>query len=398
MRRFRPIPISFASLVLLASACDVLPPTGTSALADRPALGSTATLGRPLPLVSALERALFDRGAVVFARVFTPEMGLGPLFNGAGCAKCHTEPAPGGTGVQAALHATAFRGGVCDGLAAKGGPVFQLNVTRALHDAFGIYEVPVPPEATATARRTTPPLWGAGLLDAVPDSAILARAHPDGDGVAGRPNWTADGRLGRFGRKAQVATLREFVGAAFITEMGITNPLFPAEQTLAGKPLPPGVDPAPDPEISPEDFDAADAFVRLLAPPEPVGSAMLALRGRSIFTATGCTACHVPELETGANPVRALSRQVVPAYTDLLLHDMGPNLADICLGQALPAEFRTEPLWGLRFEFEFLHDGRAKTIDEAVRLHGGQASGARERYLTLSATERAVLLEFLGSL
>jgi CxxC motif-containing protein (DUF1111 family) len=389
-------------MVLLAGACDVLPPVGGTALADRAEHDSTVHLGGALPLLSVREQRQFNHGAVVFARVFTPETGLGPLFNGSGCANCHSAPAPGGEGAEAAQHATAFRGGVCDDLAALGGPVFQLKVTPALHRALGIYQVPIPARATSTARRTTPPLWGVGLLDAVPDSVILSHADPDdrdGDGVRGRPNRTADGRLGRFGRKAQVATLREFVGEAFITEIGITNPLFPAEPSIAGNPLPVGIDPAPAPEISEDELDAADAFVRLLAPPPAVvRAAKLQARGGALFGGVGCAACHVPTLKTGTNPVRALSNQVVPAYTDLLLHDLGPALADICLGQALPGEFRTEPLWGLRLRFELMHDGRAKTVDAAIRLHGGEASGARARYVALSDAERTVLLAFLGSL
>src|SRR3989441_12629969 len=112
----------------------------------------------------------------------------------------------------------------------------------------------------------------------------------------------------------------------------------------------------------------------------------------------GCTGCQVPLLHTGPNLVRALSNTTVSAYTDLLLHDMGPDLADICLGQATPAEFRTEPLMGLRFKATFLHDGRASSIDEAIRLHAGEAAGVRDRFLKLSDRQRATLLRFLGGL
>ena len=277
----------------------------------------------------------------------------------------------------------------------------QLHVTPALHDALGINQEPSPAGATGIALRTTPALWGSGLLDAVPAAAIIALADPDdrdGDGVSGRPNFGADGKPGRFGRKAQVTTLWDFVGDAYVMEMGITNSLFPAEQTVAGQPLPPGVDQAPDSEIAHEDLNAADAFLRWMAPPSLAGPAALQTEGRAIFSATGCAACHVPELQAGENHIAAVSHQVVPAYTDLLLHDMGPDLADICMGQALPEEFRTEPLWGLRFRLTFLHDGRARTIDTAIQLHGGEANGARARYLALSDEERAVLLRFLGNL
>ena len=117
-----------------------------------------------------------------------------------------------------------------------------------------------------------------------------------------------------------------------------------------------------------------------------------------IFVGIGCASCHVPALVTGPSPVRALSLKIFLPYTDLLLHDMGPALADICLGDALPSEFRTEPLMGLRFATTLLHDGRAATIAEAIRLHGGEASRTRDRFLRLSTGERFALLKFLRSL
>jgi CxxC motif-containing protein (DUF1111 family) len=235
----------------------------------------------------------------------------------------------------------------------------------------------------------------------VPDAEILALADAQAsgaDGISGRPNRTADGRLGRFGRKAQVATLHEFTEGAFVMEMGITDPGSLIEQTVGGNPLPAGVDPTPEPELSAADLAAAEAFVQFLAPPTPVGSALGQAHGQRIFGQLGCATCHVPQLTTGANPVRALSNRIVPAFTDLLLHDMGPALADICLGLAEPAEFRTEPLMGLRFVTAYLHDGRAATLEQAVALHAGEGAGARDRFLALSDRDRAILLKFLGNL
>src|ERR1700675_3452603 len=126
---------------------------------------------------------------------------------------------------------------------------------------------------------------------------------------------------------------------------------------------------------------AEDAFDRWLAPPAPASPGFIQTEGRAIFARIACAACHRLELRTHANPAQSLSNQVIYPYTDLLLHDMGPNLADICMGQALPSEFRTEPLWGLRYRREYLHDGRAKTIEAAIALHAGEATGSRERYL-----------------
>jgi CxxC motif-containing protein (DUF1111 family) len=144
--------------------------------------------------------------------------------------------------------------------------------------------------------------------------------------------------------------------------------------------------------------DATTAFVRFLAPPEPLPRTMVEQRGRITFSGIGCAACHIPVLVTGPNRVRALSHRVFHPYTDLLLHDMGPDLADICLGRARPEEFRTEPLMGLRFKTTFLHDGRAATIEQAISLHGGEATAARDRFLRLSAGARNALLGFLKSL
>jgi len=370
--------------------------------------------GDPLPGLQRSERARFDRGKEVFEREFTPETGLGPLFNSTSCGECHEEPATGGFGDEVEVHATAFlaRGpgnsphvtgapeSVCDQLTDQGGPVVQQHVTPALHDALGIDAEPVPPRATATGRRTSPSILGFGLLDAVPDQTILAYADPDDrdhDGVSGRPNRFTDGRIGRFGRKAFVPTLKEFNAGAFLIEQGITSPPMPVEDTIGGKPIPPGVDPRPEPELSQEDLDLAIDFVRFLAPP----SGMVRLdsrRGERIFARIGCASCHVPTLKTGDSDVRALRKRKVAAYTDLLLHDMGPDLADICLGLAAPSEFRTEPLMGLRLRTRFLHDGRAATVEDAVRLHAGEATAARDRLGTLSGDERQALLKFLASL
>jgi CxxC motif-containing protein (DUF1111 family) len=411
-RRFR-LPLLAASIGIIA-ACERPITTGTTAgeapsLHQQAALGEVPQVARSLPFLSRDQRRLFKEGSVVFQTVFTPETGLGPLFNSTACAGCHEEPVVGGNGgneeEEAAedveIHATAFQGGVCNDLSAVGGQVIQQQVTPALAEALGIEREEVPAQATAFGRRTTPDLLGFGLLDAVPEEEILRHADPgdrDHDGISGRPNRTAAGRVGRFGRKAQEATLREFNGGAFVMEMGITNPLSLVEQTVAGEPLPPGVDPTGEAEITQEQVDAADGFVRLLAPPRPLGLTFARQEGRRIFRRIGCADCHLPALKTGRNSIRALSFQVVAAYTDLLLHDMGPDLADICLGDAKPSEFRTEPLMGLRFVTAFLHDGRATTIEEAIGLHAGEAQAARDRFMSLSRRNRTALLRFLKGL
>ena len=359
--------------------------------------------GEPLRGLSAEERSRFQRGRIVFERVFTPETGLGPLFNSTSCAGCHSDPTVGGNGAISELHATAFHDdGFCDPLADAGGPVYQEQVTPALREALGIDREPVPDRATGTARRTTPDVFGFGLLDAVPDEMILALADPedaDGDGISGRVNRFFDGRIGRFGRKALVPTLAEFNEGAFQIEQGVTTPNVLDEGTAGGIPFPDGVDTVPDPEIDAESVALVDAFVRFLAPPAPQRLKGAAKRGKNLFSEIGCAACHVPKLKTGEHDVKALSRREVAAYTDLLLHDMGPELADICLGLvATPSEFRTEPLMGLRFAERFLHDGRASTIEEAIRRHGGEAAKSRDAFAALADADRQALLAFLGSL
>jgi CxxC motif-containing protein (DUF1111 family) len=357
--------------------------------------------GDPLPGLARDQRDRFARGKVVFDSTFTPATGLGPLFNATGCGECHEAPAAGGRGDEVEIHATAYHAPACDPLVQEGGPVVQQHTTPALKRALGIDSEQFPPSATARALRTSPVLFGRGLLDLVPDSVILAYADPDDrnrDGIRGRPGRSLDGRIGRFGRKALVPTLREFNAGAFPTEVGVTDPEQPTEENIGGKPIPPGVDSTPDPEIPQATLDLADDFVRFLAAPTPAKVGKDGRRGRDLFSQIGCAACHIPKLRTGYSPVPALANREFPAYTDLLLHDMGPELADICLGLAAPADFRTEPLLDLRDAKKFLHDGRAATPEQAIELHGGEGAGARDRFKALPAADRTAIVAFLKSL
>ncbi len=360
-------------------------------------------LGDPLRGLTREQRDQFNAGRQVFDSAFTPATGLGPLFNADACGECHEDPVAGGIGDEVEVHATAFRPKVpiCDPLADKGGPVIQQQVTPALKAALGIDAEPVPPEATGRAARTSPDVFGFGLLDAVTDATILASADPEdrnGDGISGRVNRFFDGRLGRFGRKALIPTLLDFNAGAFQIEQGVTTPAIPDEGTVGGQPIPPGVDPLPEPELGQREVDLADAFVRFLAPPAPQKTSKAAKQGRKLFGEIGCASCHLPTLRTGSHPVKALSGKKVAAYTDLLLHDMGAERADICLALATPSEFRTEPLMGLRLSERFLHDGAAATVEEAIELHGGEGAAARDRFKGLSETQRAAVVAFLKAL
>lgn len=357
--------------------------------------------GDPLEGLTEEQLATFNRGREVFDSVFTPETGLGPLFNADACGECHEDPVAGGPGDEVELHASIVRAdGFCDPLADRGGPVFQLEVTEALRAALGIDAEPVPDTADR-GFRTSPDVLGFGLLDAVPVSTLLALTDPDdadGDGISGRVNRFFDGRVGRFGRKALVPTLAEFNEGAFQIEQGVTTPKVADEGTVGGEPMPDGVDPLPEPEINGELVRLTDAFVRFSAPPARPKLRGAPRRGEQVFSEVGCSACHVPALRTGAHEVEALAYKDVYAYTDLLLHDMGPDLADICLGQATRSEFRTEPLMGLRLSERFLHDGRATTIEEAIEAHAGEAAASRTAYEGLSESDRDALLEFLRAL
>lgn len=400
---------SFAGLLtlgagLLAAACKgefgqtggLTPPGDTTG----DTLGvATTTPGSPVPNLSQFEREVFNRGMLVFVTNFTPQSGLGPLFNATSCGTCHDEPAMGGYGDTVEVPASAWNGRSCNTLDAVGGPIVQQHTTPLLQSALGILREPTPPGATGTSLRSTPLIFGLGLLDAVPDRTIrqLARIrYPEG--VRGHPAILADGRIGRFGRKANIATLDEFNAGAFFNEMGITNRLHPVEGTVAGQPLPAGVDPAPDPELNDTALIEASTFVKLLAPVAPLPPTQQTEQGQELFDQTRCTSCHLPVLQTGASQIRALRFKRVKAYTDLLLHDMGPEDSDICIAAANPREFRTQPLMGARFLDMFMHDGLAETVPQAIERHGGEASTARGLFRSLSPQDQAALVAFVMSL
>src|SRR5213079_702460 len=275
-------------------------------------------LGEPLADLTRAQRAQFQEGRKIFQRVFEPKDGLGPLFNGNSCAEWHEPPVVGGVGDEVEVHSTRFDApNSCDPLFQEGGPVIQQDATPLLR-ALGIEKEQIPQGATQ-AHRSTPPVFGFGLLDAIPEKTLLSHEDPhdaNRDGIYGRANRTIDGRVGRFGRKAAVATLLEFNAGAFPQEMGVTTPLSPVEETINGTPVPPDTDPAPDPEISIEEIERVTAFIRFLAPPpEQVFTnhhdRHLAKRGRRLFANLNCAVCHIPKLETGPSSIQALDRKAV---------------------------------------------------------------------------------------
>lgn len=387
--------LAMTFLLLPLAACADSPPAPEAA----------ASVGEPVPGLSAAQLDRFRQGEALFNKVFSPEEGLGPLFNENACNACHTDPVSGGTGEQLLVKATRSGGTTCDLLAHVGAENIQRQATPSLR-ALGIYEEPVPEAATEVGRFSVPILFGLGLVEAIPDETITARADPEdgnGDGISGRVARSVGSSVGRFGRKGESPTLEHFTDTALRFEMGLTTPAVPVEETLGGRPLPSGVDPVPEPEVTNEQIALLADFVRYLAPPLrrlPADSALRRQieRGERLFDRLGCTACHVPSMVTGTQPEAALSQRTVALYSDLLLHDMGPSLADVCGLTASPSELRTALLMGLVYRETFLHDARVRSIPDAILLHDGEAAAARDRYARLSRLAQEDLLHFLRSI
>ena len=365
-----------------------------------------APAGTPLPGVTTYESEQFVLGQALFNRTFTPEEGLGPLFNQVSCSSCHDLPTSGGHGAEPVTKVSDFdeRTG-CNLLKEDGGDLLQASVVPALRTA-GILPERIPVSATAVTELRAPALYGIGLVEVIEDEDILIKADPDdqdGDGISGRPGLGPDGSLGRFGSKAQHATLSEFIENAIRGEMGLTTPAHPVEEMPNGLPLPEGSDPVPDPEIETSDLTLLSAYIGFLAQPprrtldSPEDQAA-SEEGRQIFANIGCATCHTPTLVTGNHHSAALNRKRFRIYSDLLLHDMGPELASICAPGASPSEWRTTRLVGLYLRSEFLHDGRARSVRDAILMHGGEAESARYRFQDLTPELQQSVLLFLRTL
>lgn len=387
------------SVLLLATACGAL----AQPVPPPPRLPA-GQAGGPLTGLTSAELAAFRAGLEVFRQAETVDSGLGPIFNDVSCIACHRTPAVGGVSLRTVTRFGLTTDGHFDPLTERGGSLLQ---QRAIDPAFR--EV-VPRVANTTARRLTTPLFGAGLIEAIPDTTLItAAAAAKPDGVRGRVSLvndvtTGNQRVGRFGWKAQQATLLAFSADAFVNEMGITNRFFPEENAPNGNAaLLDRADQIQDPEDTPDatgksDVDRAAAFMRLLAAPPrgPINANVTA--GERVFASLNCVTCHTPALTTGASSVAALSRKTVPLYSDLLLHDMGALGDGIAQGTAGPRDMRTAPLWGLGGRQTYLHDGRTDSLDAAIKAHDGEAAAARTRYTQLDATRQGQLLAFLRSL
>lgn len=343
--------------------------------------------GGPMAGINGTDRRAFEAGRLAFDREFRFADGVGaPRFNGDSCRACHFEPAIGGAGPRGV---NVMRHGILDG-----GTFTAPEVGTILHRVSSeVTTVNFPEDGiTVFEHRQTPSLLGLGLLDALPDSAITANADPDdGDnnGISGRVSMTSDGRVGRFGWKAQVPSLAEFTRDAAGAELGMT---MEAQAGLTFGAETDG-DAVADPELDLETAGQILEFMQLLAPPPRRAPAdpTAAAQGEGLFATVGCDGCHIPALQGADGPVQA--------YTDMLLHEILPAGSDGIEDTAASVlEFRTAPLWGISTTAPYMHSGEADTLDEAIRLHDGEAAAIRDAYIALTADERAALVAFLETL
>jgi len=409
-------------------------------------------LERDQELLFFVGNSFFNQNWVTAPASTTARDGLGPHFNARSCASCHFKDGrgrppefdgemPTGYLVRLSLPGSDFHAT----------PLPEANYGGQIQDQAIL---DIPPEATlrieyeespftfpdgeeASLRQPTVhfdslahgdlhpetqfsprvanQMIGLGLLEAVPEEAILALADPtdqDEDGISGRPNYVWDAynnqtALGRFGWKANQPSLLQQTAGAFLGDMGITTPLFPDENCMEMDVDCETAVSGGTPEIEDDDFLKVVLYASSLAvPARRDWNDPQVLQGKELFNEIGCANCHTPLLETSIHPtIPALSNQTIRPYTDMLLHDMGDGLADGRPDfQATSSEWRTPPLWGIGLietvngHTYFLHDGRARNLQEAILWHGGEAEASQEAYTDLTPSEREALLKFLESL
>jgi CxxC motif-containing protein (DUF1111 family) len=360
--------------------------------------------GDPLAGLTAAEIARFEAGKDAFVEVETIDDGLGPVFNDSACANCHVAPAgSGSTRLETRFGTTT--NGQFDPLTQLGGSLIQERGIGRVRSCNYVGEV-VPAAATIVAKRRTTPLFGLGLVDAVPESTLRALAASQAQntpGIAGIVSLVTDlstNRLavGKFGWKAQVPTLFQFSGDAYLNEMGITNPEFPDESCPQGNCDLLKCNPVPALNDDGGDVAAFTDFMTFLAPPPrgPINDDVK--NGEKTFDKIGCNGCHVDTLTTGASASAALDHVTFHPYSDFLLHDMDSLGDGIQQNRATGRLMRTAPLWGLRAIQTLLHDGRTSDRTAAILAHDGQAKSSRDAFVALSSAQRSKVLVFLSSL
>jgi len=459
--------VVIAALSLSVGACGQSKPGPI----DPGVRGGASGAGGPLKGLTADETAFFQDGQTRFAEVDGvtkgANNGLGPRFNSNQCMSCHAQPEEGGSSpAQNPQIAVATFNGAKNTVpwfvTAKGpvrearfkksngvsdGSVHDLFVITGRADAVGCNIAQpdfLPAGNPVTGKGGNPniifriptPVFGAGLIESIPDSAILANKQANATvksamGIYGHANAflsgnvnrnANDGTISRFGWKAQNKSLLLFSSEAYNVEMGVTNQLFTQERDET-----PGCLFNATPEDTLHftvaagssggssaavlsDIEGFSNFMRMLAPPAPAPATPSSEKGRATFAKIGCAHCHTPSLTTGpmiasgssTSPSVALSNQKANLYSDLLVHHMGKGLADgITQGGAGPDEFRTAPLWGVGQRVFFLHDGRTSNLVEAIRehwSHGSEANRVIEYFNKLSVGEKQEVIDFLRTL
>jgi CxxC motif-containing protein (DUF1111 family) len=364
---------TFLAALLLASSghSQAVPPSASPI--------SNTYVGAELPFLTSAEQSRFHDGFLLFVKTWTASEGLGPQVNAASCVTCHRVPLPGGAGTTSETLVPHSRTST-NAVGAHGASSFVVEADGTLKR--------VELDAADVVFRKTPALFGVGLLGAVPRDTILAREDVedrDGDGISGRAVLLPDGTIGRFGWKGNVPDLATFVERALISEMGLIPA--PHAARVPGLPV----------EVQPEQVTRLVDYLMFLAPPmpPPQESTRVHVRGRAVFDACRCTACHVPQISA----VIGSKQMPLPAYTDLLVHDMGERNAEPFFeGNVAASEFRTPPLWGIWATGPYWHDGRSGSLDEAIARHDGEAASAAAAVRNLTQEDRDALLQFLRTL
>lgn len=413
--------------------------------------GSSA-FGQPFSNLGTLKENLHGFGDGSFSAVFNSDKtqrnhGLGPIFNNQSCGSCHIADGRGkAPNAGESLSSLLLRISI-SGENAYGGPnpvpgfggqlqqrgifgiapeanvsvsytenSFQFNdgETYSLRQPkFTITNpyIPLPADLMVSARMATP-VFGLGLLEAIEESSILLKADEsdaDGDGISGKPNYAYDVqsktyKLGRFGWKAAQTTIIQQSAGAYVEDMGITNMIFQSESSYGQSQY----------DNSEKGYELGDStlyavayYIKTLCVPGRRDAKNAdVLNGKKLFSSMGCAKCHTPMQQTATDVVfPELSNQTIFPYTDLLLHDMGSDLADNRPdNKATGNEWRTSPLWGIGLtgtvngHNNFLHDGRARNLTEAILWHGGEAEAAKNNFKNAGKADRAAILRFLNSL
>jgi len=373
-------------------------------------------LDGPVEGLTNEERIKFLEGDKAFnGDIFTAQTGLGPYFVASSCGGCHAGDGKGHP------FTTLTRFGQAD---SSGNLYLNMGGPQLQNRAIPGYTPEIIPSGAPSSKFTPPANSGLGFLEALTDAQILSNADPndaDGDGISGVPNYIVppsyfqpqlhhlplNGKyIGRFGKKAGAIDLIQQTANAYVQDMGITSEYNPNEPAINGIQGNSG-DPVPDPEIPLNKLLNVVFYLRTLKAPEPrnTGSSDHQL-GKKIFSQIGCEKCHKENWTSSFSTINAISNKAFSPYTDLLLHDMGSGLDDgYTEGKAKTSEWKTPALWGLGLskksqggQYYLLHDGRAKSIEEAIDLHGGEGQKSRSQFIALNEQDKKALLKFLEDL